>query len=39
MVRGIRQAGRLRHDWLKADMEELGYMQYPRDHTVFRIGT
>ena len=35
---GLKRAGRIWHDRLKADMEELGYMQCPRDHTT-RIGT
>jgi len=36
---GLKQAGRIWHERLKADMEELGYTQCPRDHAVFRIGT
>ena len=36
---GLKQAGRIWHERLKADMEELGFVQCPRDHAVFRIGT
>jgi Reverse transcriptase (RNA-dependent DNA polymerase) len=36
---GLKQAGRIWHEQLKADMEGLGYVQCPRDHAVFRIGT
>ena len=36
---GLKQAGRIWHERLKADMEELGYTQCQRDHAVFRIGT
>src|SRR5258706_4458937 len=35
---GLKQAGRIWHERLKADMEELGYVQCNRDHAVFRIG-
>ena len=31
----LKQAGRIWHECLKADMEELGFVQCPRDHTVF----
>jgi hypothetical protein len=33
---GLKQAGRIWHERLKADMEELGYVQCQRDHAVFR---
>jgi Reverse transcriptase (RNA-dependent DNA polymerase) len=36
---GLQQAGRIWHERLKADMQELGYVQCPRDNAVFRIGT
>jgi hypothetical protein len=36
---GLKQAGRIWHDRLKADMKDLGYTQCPRNHAVFRIGT
>ena len=36
---GLKQAGRIWHERLKADMEDLGFVQCPRDHAVFRIGT
>jgi hypothetical protein len=36
---GALQAGRIWHERLKADIEELGYTQCPRDHAVFYIGT
>jgi hypothetical protein len=36
---GLKQAGRIWHDRLKADMEELGFAQCSRDYAVFRIGT
>ena len=36
---GLKQAGRIWHERLKADMEQLGFVQCPRDHAVFRIGT
>ena len=35
----LKQAGRIWHKWLKADMEDLGFTQCPRDHAVFCIGT
>jgi len=35
---GLKQAGRIWHESLKADMEELGFTQCHRDHAVFRIG-
>ena len=35
---GLKQAGRIWHKRLKADMEELGCVQCQRDHAVFRIG-
>ena len=36
---GLKQAGRIWHERLKADMESLGFVQCPRDHAVFQIGT
>jgi Reverse transcriptase (RNA-dependent DNA polymerase) len=36
---GLKQAGRIWHERLKADMEELGFVQCTRDHAVFRFGT
>jgi hypothetical protein len=36
---GLKQAGRSWHERLKADMEELGYVQCQRDHAVFKVGT
>ena len=35
----LKQAGRIWHERLKADMEELGYAQCQRDYAMFRIGT
>ena len=35
---GLKQAGRIWHEWLKADMNELGYTQCSRDHAVFSLG-
>jgi hypothetical protein len=35
----LKQAGRIWHEWLKADMEDLGFTQCPRDNAVFHIGT
>ena len=35
---GLKQAGWIWHERLKADMEGLGYVQCKRDHAVFRIG-
>jgi len=35
----LKQAGRIWHDQLKADMVEMGFTQCPRDHAVFQIGT
>ena len=34
----LKQAGRIWHEKLKADMEELGFVQCQRDHAVFRHG-
>jgi Reverse transcriptase (RNA-dependent DNA polymerase) len=36
---GLKQARRIWHKQLKADMEGLGYVQCPRNYAVFRIGT
>ena len=36
---GLKQLGRIWHERLKVDMEELVYTQCHRDHAVFRIGT
>lgn len=36
---GLKQAGRIWHERLKADMNELGFVQCPRDHAVLCIGT
>jgi len=35
---GLKQASRIWHEKLKADTEELGFVQCQRDHAVFRIG-
>ena len=35
---GLKQPGRIWHEKLKADMEELGFVQCQRDHAVFRHG-
>ena len=35
---GLKQAGRIWHEQLKADMNELGFTQCPRDNGVFCIG-
>ena len=35
---GLKQAGCIWHERLKADMEELGYTQCHRDNAIFRIG-
>ena len=36
---GLKQAGRIWYEQLKADMEALDFTQYLRDYAVFRIGT
>jgi hypothetical protein len=36
---GLKQAGRIWHERLKADMQEIGFTQCPRDNAVFHIGT
>jgi hypothetical protein len=36
---GLKQAGRIWNEGLKADIEDFGYTHCPRDHAVFRIGT
>ena len=36
---GLKQAGRIWHERLKADMEQLGFIQCPKDNAVFRIGS
>ena len=36
---GLKQAGRISHERLKTDIDELGYTKCHRDHAVFRIGT
>lgn len=36
---GLKQAGCIWHERLKADMEDLGYVQCQRDHAVFRYRT
>jgi len=33
---GIKQAGRIRHERIRADMGEFGFVQRLRDYTVFR---
>jgi len=35
---GLKQASRIWHKKLKANMEELGFVHCQRDHAVFRIG-
>ena len=37
-LKAFMQTERIWHDRLMADMEEVGYMQYPKDHAVLRIG-
>lgn len=36
---GLKQAGRIWHEWLKANMTKLGFTQCHRDHAVFHIGS
>ena len=36
---GLKRAGRIWDERFKADMEEFGFVQCPKDRAVFRVGT